>query len=285
MLTFFIGSGRFIIPKEFNEGGSMNYVEVVLEWADCVSQNATSAARLALAVAGVLLPLTVPRAPAAEAPTYTVLYNFQGQPDGSGPYAGVIADTAGNLYGATSVGGAYGYGEVFKLDPTGYETVLYSFSGGSDGAYPSASLSRDAAGSLYGTAEAGGTFNSTCPFGCGVVFQVNPQGKERVLYSFTGGSDGYEPVSNLIRDAAGNFYGIAPYGGINSSCVRNGFLGCGVVFKLSLAGKETVLYSFTGGSDGAAPSFGLIRDTAGNLYGTTGVGGANDVGTVYEVMP
>lgn len=230
----------------------------------------TRSAWLTLAAGFALLPLTVPRAPAAEAPTYTVLYNFQGQPDGSGPYAGVIADTAGNLYGATSVGGAYGYGEVFKLDTTGYETVLHSFSGGSDGAYPSASLSRDAAGSLYGTAEAGGTFNSTCPFGCGVVFQVNPQGKERVLYSFTGGSDGAAPNSGLVRDTAGNLYGTTSAGGNTSLC--SGF-GCGVVFRLDPAGNETALYSFTGGSDRWEPDSVLTRDAAGNIYGTTDIGG------------
>jgi uncharacterized repeat protein (TIGR03803 family) len=233
---------------------------------------AGAAVRLSLTVGLALLPLRVTQA--SEAQTFKVLYNFGG-PGGSEPIAGVIADRAGNLYGATSQGGSNGFGAVFELALTGGETVLYSFAGGSDGAYPSAGLLLDAAGNLYGTAEAGGDFGSSCPIsgGCGVIYKVSPQGKETVLYSFTGGSDGYEPTSNLLRDAAGNLYGVAPVGGLTTSCVQGGFSGCGVVFKLTRTGQEEVLYTFTGGSDGWGPTYGLIRDAAGNLYGTTAGGG------------
>lgn len=232
------------------------------------------AAGLLLAAAVVLRPMARTRAAQGgpQTSTYTVLFNFAGM-DGSLPNAGVIADGAGNLYGTTFQGGAYGYGTVYELPATGGETVLYSFTGASDGALPYAPVLRDAAGNLYGAAGQGGTFNSTCPHGCGVIFKVTPQGKERVLYSFTGGADGYQPISNLVRDAEGNLYGDTIAGGITSSCVVGGYVGCGVVFKLSKAGAETVLYSFTGESDGWGPGFGLARDVAGNLYGVTQAGG------------
>jgi len=241
-------------------------------------RRATQRAALAmLAVGTLLLPLTR----TAQAQTYTVLYNFAGAA-GSLPGATLIADSAGNFYGTTVDGGAYGYGTVFELAATGKETVLYSFTGGSDGALPTAALMRDSAGNLYGTAEEGGTINSTCPSGCGVVFRLGLHGQEKVLYSFSGGSDGNTPQSNLVRDASGNLYGTTLFGGVD---------GWGVVFKLSRAGGETVLYSFTDGSDGANPSSGLTTDASGNLYGTTFAGGDTSscsgfgCGVVYRVDP
>jgi uncharacterized repeat protein (TIGR03803 family) len=235
------------------------------------------AAGLLLATGFVLPPVVRTRAAQGgpQTPTYTVLFNFAGL-GGSLPNAGVIADAAGNLYGTTFQGGTHGYGTVYELPATGGETVLYSFTGGSDGALPYAPLIRDAGGNLYGTAGQGGTFNSTCPYGCGVVFKLTPERKEKVLYSFTGGSDGNEPVSNLVRDAAGNLYGSTAFGGITDSCVGyggTGLNGCGVVFKVGKAQSEAVLYSFTGGSDGATPGDGLIQDAAGDIYGTTHNGG------------
>jgi uncharacterized repeat protein (TIGR03803 family) len=230
---------------------------------------------------------------ASPAQTFSVLYSFRGQPDGAQPTASVIADSAGNLYGMTEQGGAYGYGAVFELKATGRETVLYSFKGKSDGGYPFyGSLLLDGAGNLYGTTAAGGLFNSICPpEGCGVVFKLSPTGRERALYSFTGGSDGYRPASSLIFDAAGNLYGTTAYGGADSSCVDpDGFYGCGVVFELSPSGVETVLHSFTG-ADGWNPVSGLIRDHAGNLYGTTEAGGdlsacgGGGCGVVFKLDP
>jgi uncharacterized repeat protein (TIGR03803 family) len=110
--------------------------------------------------------------------------------------------------------------------------------------------------------------------GCGVVFKLDTTGTETVLHTFTAGADGAEPDAGLIRDSAGNFYGTTYLGGIN---------GNGVVFKLDTTGTETVLYSFTGGADGGSPAAGLIRDSAGNLYGTTYEGGTSDAGVVFKL--
>ena len=280
----------------------------------------------------VVLGFGVVTTPLAQARTYKVLHKFTGGSDGGQPYAGVIRDAQGNLYGTTFFGGAYGDGVVFKVGTSGRETVLYSFTGGADGALPYAGVIRDAQGDLYGTANEGG--NSPC--GCGVVFklgttgqetvlysfthgadganpaagliraqgnlygttfwggvydygtvfELSPTGQETVLYGFTGGNDGGNSGAGLIRDAQGNLYGTAESGGDMSSCDS---LGCGVVFKLSSTGQETVLHSFTGGADGAIPYAGLIRDAQGNLYGTTGYGGdmsscsGNGCGVVFKL--
>jgi len=200
----------------------------------------------------------------AQAQTLTVLYSFKGGADGVQPYAGLLRDAAGNLYGTTYSGGApCNCGTVFKLDATGKETVLHSFAGG-DGQGPAAGLIRDAAGNLYGTTQYGGAS------GGGTVFKLDATGKETVLYSFTAGADGALPFSRLVRDAAGNLYGTTYFGD---------FCNCGTVFKLDATGKETVLHSFAG-RDGQNPYAGLVRGAAGNLYGTTAVGGASGQGTV-----
>jgi uncharacterized repeat protein (TIGR03803 family) len=198
----------------------------------------------------------------------TVAYSFAGYTDGAEPYAGVIGDSAGNLYGTTSGGGASAAGTVYKVDTAGHETVLYSFTGGTDGSSPVAGVIRDSAGNLYGTTIGGGAA------GWGVVYTVDTTGHQTVLYSFTGGLDGARPDAGVVRDAAGNLYGTASQGGSANA---------GVVYKLDTAGHQTVLYSFTGYPDGAYPNAGLIRDTAGNLFGTTTGGGKQDAGTVFEV--
>jgi len=202
----------------------------------------------------------------------SVLWGFSGGTDGNTPYAGVVRDEAGNLYGTTLGGGPANAGVVYKLDLSRKQTVLYAFAGPpSDGSSPSGNLLRDKAGNLYGTTYSGGSGAGAACFGsgCGAVFMLDPDGKETVLYSFTGGADGASPYSGLIRDRVGNLYGTTGYGG---SCSVFG-LGCGVVFKLDQAGKETVLYTFTGGTDGGVPYGGLVRDAAGNLYGTSNLGG------------
>ena len=211
----------------------------------------------------------------------TVLYTFTGGADGGSPAAGLIRD-AGNLYGTTATGGNTsiscilnsGCGVVFKVDPVGNERVLYTFTGGADGAFPEAGLIRDTVGNLYGTAYSGGAH------GWGVVFKLDPTGKETVLYNFTGGADGGGPNAGLIRDAAGNLYSTTLGGGNTSKSCFAGY-GCGVVFKLDLAGNETVLYTFTGGADGGSPWAGLVRDAAGNLYGTTITGGTKGNSCLY----
>ena len=212
----------------------------------------------------------------------TVLYNFTGGTDGTYPEFGLIRDSAGNLYGTAFGGGGlscnagYGCGVVFKLDTTGKQTVLYTFTGGTDGGMPSSGLIRDGSGNLYGSAVSGGTYQR------GVIFKVTPTGKETVLHNFTGGADGAYPWGGVIRDSAGNLYGTANTGGALADCY--GF-GCGVVYKLDPLGNLTVLHSFTAGTDGAYPYAGLVRDTAGNLYGTANYGGSGGAGTVFEITP
>ena len=243
--------------------------------------------------------------------TWTVsgLHAFTGA-DGSDPFAGLIFDAAGiNLYGTTFAGGQAtscqgipsGCGVVFKLAPnpdgTWTESVLHSFTY-ADGAFPEAGLIFDAAGNLYGTAEAGGTASCAIPFnnGCGNVFKLapNPDGTwtESILHSFTGGKDGGNSNAGLIFDAAGNLYGTTIFGGSYKGPACR-VAGCGVVFKLTQAnGKwtESVLHSFTG-SDGENPEAGLVFDAVGNLYGTTIAGGAsackplNGCGVVFKLAP
>lgn len=215
--------------------------------------------------------------------TETVLYNFTGGSDGSTPWAGVIRDATGNLYGTATYGGGAGVGTAYKLDTAGNFSVLHTFTGGlngscfpsDDGCLPTAGLTRDSAGNLYGTTQYGGTGNCS-ESGCGIVFKLSKTGKEKVLYNFTGGTDGNEPsFGSLIRDASGNLYGTVLYGG--------GPPGAGVVYKLDGAGALTLLYTFTGGSDGNGPFSGLVRDHAGNLYGTTNSGGADGYGVAFKL--
>ena len=198
----------------------------------------------------------------------TVLYTFTGGADGGGPYGPLVRDSKGNLYGTTYQGGASNVGVVFKIDKSGNETVLYTFTGGADGGYPYGALILDSEGNLYGTTNGGGAS------GAGVVFKINTSGKEIVLYSFTGGNDGGYSTAGVIRDRAGNLYGTTSGGGAS---------GAGVVFKVDPTGHETVLYSFTGGADGGSPGAGVIRDPAGNLYGTTAFGGTAELGVVFKL--
>jgi uncharacterized repeat protein (TIGR03803 family) len=221
----------------------------------------------------------------------TVLHSFTGGSDGGLPYAGLIADKEGALYGTTSGGGIAGNGTVFKLTPPAkgqtawIETVLHSFTGGSDGASPVAGLIADKEGTLYGTTGIGGSGSH------GTAFKLTPPAKgqttwiETVLYSFTGGSDGGFPPAGLIAENGrdenrGALYGTTLFGGTGNN---------GTVFKLTPPAKgqtawtETVLHSFTGGSDGGFPYAGLIADKEGALYGTTQVGGNSSNGTVFKL--
>jgi uncharacterized repeat protein (TIGR03803 family) len=183
----------------------------------------------------------------------------------------LIRDSKGNLYGTTNGGGASGAGVVFKIDTSGNETVLYSFTGGADGDGPFAGVIRDSAGNLYGTTYGGGAS------GAGVVFKVDTSGSETVLYSFTGGADGANPFwVTLARDSKGNLYGTTQFGGASNA---------GLVFKVDMSGNETVLHSFTGGTDGGNPFVGVIFGPDGRLYGTTAFGGQTDAGVVFAIEP
>jgi uncharacterized repeat protein (TIGR03803 family) len=217
--------------------------------------------------------------------TETVLHSFSGGADGEQPFGGLVVDSERNLYGTTEFGGtgtgceeSSGCGTVFKVTPSGTETVLYSFAGGDDGARPIAGLVMDGQGNLYGTTAFGGT-GCGGDSGCGTVFKVTPSGAETVLYNFAGGTDASGPWSSLVLDGPGNLYGTSYYGG-GSGCTGNA--GCGTVFKVTSGGMETVLYRFTGGTDGARPYGGLVLDAQGNLYGTTYEGG---VGECYDGLP
>ena len=218
----------------------------------------------------------------------TLLYALQAGNDGWGPWGSLLRDASGNLYGATAAGGGAtacqnGCGTVFKLTPDDTETVLYAFQGGSDGQVPEGSLIADQSGNLYGLTNVGGSYNAAecAQNGCGTVFEVQPNGTKITLYTFQAGTDGAFPVGGLIADASGNFYGTTNSGG-GSGCDGDG---CGTVFKLTSDGTETVLYAFQGGTDGLGPLAGLIVDSAGNFYGTTGFGGSCGCGTVFEVSP
>jgi uncharacterized repeat protein (TIGR03803 family) len=209
-------------------------------------------------------------AQSVRAQTLHVLYNFAGSADGGDPFASLIRDAAGNLYSTVDYGGTSFAGAVFKVAPNGTETVLYSFSGGADGAYPFSPLVRDSAGNLYGTTSMGGSANA------GVVFKVTPSGTETVLHSFTGGADGVTPIGGLLRDNTGNLYGTTSQGGSYND---------GVLFKLTPHGKETILHTFTGSTrDGKYPSYtSLLMDAQGNFYGVTEEGGAADGGILYKL--
>jgi uncharacterized repeat protein (TIGR03803 family) len=220
----------------------------------------------------------------------TLLHLFTGGADGSEPQ-GLLFDSAGNLYGTTQRGGnlsgceGYGCGVVFKLSPDGQggwnQSVLYSFKGGTDGAYPNAGVVLDTSGNLYGTTWGGGSTAGNCGSnGCGVVFKLSRVAgawKEFVLHSFVGGEDGENPAAPVILDKGGNLYGTTYGGGKGLE---------GTAFKLAKDSngnwKETTLHAFTGGLDGGKVIAGLVQDASGNLYGTT-LFGAACCGVVFQL--
>jgi uncharacterized repeat protein (TIGR03803 family) len=190
-----------------------------------------------------------------------------------------LIDVKGKLYGTTESGGAYGAGTVFSITLGGKEKVLHSFGNGNDGAVPSAGLI-DVGGTLYGTTEVGGSPNCTITSTCGTVFSIAPNGTERVLHRFVGGdADGAAPAASLI-EVKGTLYGTTAQGG-PYFC---GGDGCGTVFSITPSGDETVLHTFGGAADGAAPHAGLI-EVGGSLYGTTLGGGTDKHGTVFTLKP
>lgn len=231
-------------------------------------------------------PDVIAQAASSSTVQHTALYSFGG-PDGAGPLYGVIADKTGALYGTTVLGGSVGGGTVFKLTPdkSGYsETVLYSFSGGSDGDGPFSGLVADKKGALYGVTLEGG--NSACLAGCGTVFKLTPKKSgytKSTIYSFGAVPDASTPLGTLVLDNTGALYGVTQSGGTQND---------GAVYKLT-PGKsgysETVLYSFRGGDDGYFPQAGLVIDNQGSLYGNTEYGGPGSCdggcGTVFKLTP
>jgi len=269
----------------------------------------------------------------------TVLHSFSGGIDGGSPsLAGVILDAAGNVYGATTYGGTNNAGVAYKIDATGNETVLYSFKGGRDGGAPN-NVILGPAGNLFGSTQIGGNLSCNDGQGCGVIFRLSPSGSETVIYAFQGGrnggiansvtlgkdrnfygttfaggdlnvcngqgcgtiykldttakhmtvlhrfngaSDGTYIAQGLLRDSAGNLYGTAYSGGNAPAC--NNF-GCGTVYRVDTAGHFSVLYTFPGGADGIAPFSVPIIDSSGILYATTNAGGTTDGGIVFGLRP
>jgi uncharacterized repeat protein (TIGR03803 family) len=212
----------------------------------------------------------------------TVLYSFLGGNDGSQPWAGLVLDSAGNLYGTTTFGGSANAGIVFELSPsngTWTKTTLYTFRDAGDGGYPvTGSLIFDKKGNLYGTTQTGGKT------GQGTIFKLSPTNgswKETVLYNFSGGNDGFYPGYTLVLDAKGNLYGTTGGGGSNY----------GIVYELSSRrnGKWTysVLYTFplNGWDQGAYIEAGVVLDEKGNIYGETADGNPSGNGVVFELAP
>jgi uncharacterized repeat protein (TIGR03803 family) len=211
----------------------------------------------------------------------TILYAFGNVPDGENPNAGLIEDSAGNLYGTTTGGGTYSNGTVFMLNTSGQEAILHNFAGPPDGSGPFAGLFRDAAGNLFGTTAGGGDK----PVAFGTVFEITSAGEETVLYSFYNWRDEGDPRGGVIEDDAGNLYGTT-LSGADSSYSCDFYGKCGTVFELFPNGALITLYRFTNSGDGALPEDSLILDASGNLYGTTrgdsrGIG----CGSVFELTP
>ena len=259
---------------------------------------------------------------------FTVLHVFKGTEDGASPYAGLVRDASGNLYGVTSRGGTNDSGIVFKVNSAAKKRILHSFGSDSDGTDPMGGLVMDKDGNLYGTTYTGGDGDQQ-----GIVFKIDSSGRETILYAFTGGADGAGPQGDLIRDDRGNLYGTTSGGGpyqyecgtvfqldqsgtfttlhafkfapdgcfpverlfatrteiSTEPLVRAGFstaeMAAEPSFKLSPSGKETVLHRFAGGDGGWFPRAGLLRDSAGNFYGTTFGGGYYDKGMVFKFTP
>lgn len=249
-----------------------------------------------LLLASIALGLTM----SAQAQTDTTIYNF-GTTAPSQPPSGPVFDKAGNLYGVATYGGTANSGVVYKLTPVSggwEESVIYNFSGGTDGGHPYSSPILDRAGNLYGTASSGGNLTTQAcnSYGCGVVYKLSPtstgEWKESVLYAFTGGNDGSFPtLGNLVFDKAGNLYSSNMAGADIKDCSNTS--GCGVIFQLSPVAngkwKFNLLHTFTEGWDGVGPAF-LTFDSNGHLFGSGagawgGFESPNEPGLVFRLTP
>ena len=212
-----------------------------------------------------------------------VLYEFSGGSDGRQPFGPLVPDANGNLYGVAQFGGdpscgefpQTGCGTVFKLSKNRKLTVLHTFQGGTDGAFPQPGLLVDTvAGNLFGATASGGNSDH------GTVFKISSNRQYTILHRFMGGRDGSTPNGSLVSDPAGNLYG--------TTQSNDPVAVLGTVFMLSPAGQLKVLHHFIGDLDGAVPFAGVIRDAAGHLYGTAFknflIGQPQD-GDVFEIAP
>lgn len=203
---------------------------------------------------------------------FSTLYTFPDNAHGSHPNAAMTLGTDGNLYGTTQYGGTSNRGTIFEFElSTAGETVLHSFSGMPDGAYPQAQLAFHGS-DLYGTTTEGGASNN------GTVFRLNAAHSESVIHNFGGMPDGSYPTAGVVIDRAGNIYGTTFHGG------SNGTPGAGTVYKIDTAGNETLLYSFEGSFDGQGPGSGLVLNPAATtVSGTTEAGGFDCCGDIYSI--
>jgi uncharacterized repeat protein (TIGR03803 family) len=209
--------------------------------------------------------------------TLSNLYSFAypNPYDGRYPVAGLVQGSDSNFYGTTEQGGPdfLHFGSVFRIIPGSSYSQLYAFGTNLpyDGHYPAAGLVQGSDGNFYGTTELGGTHNT------GTVFRISPSGSETNLYSFAGSpGDGALPLAGLVQGSDSNFYGTTYFGGTKN---------LGTVFRISLSGTYTSLYSFVGSPDGANPYGGLVQGSDGNFYGTTEGGGTNNYGTIFRIKP
>ena len=257
---------------------SMSVIRACRDTMQCM----TAISRASAALAAFFILFSTAAKPVVAANREKVLHSFGNGKDGSHPWAALISDAGGHLYGTTVWGGAYNLGSIFQLtrgaNGSWTEKLIHCFGKGTDGANPLAGLTFDAGGNLYGTTVSGGVLYA------GTVFRLSPKGNgewsETVLHNF-GGGDGSEPYAAVILDQAGNIYGTTNLGGAHDG---------GSVFKLApdANGKwtVTVLYSFCAISDcadGYAPSAGVVLDKKGNLYGTTPYGGAYHGGVAFRL--
>ena len=221
----------------------------------------------------VALPFSTP---AANAQTYSVLYNFglkRGDPLVPAFPGAIAQGRDGNLYSTGEEGGANNLGAVFKITPEGKLTELYSFDG-THGSLPTSGLTLATGGSFYGTTLAGGTSNQ------GVVFRITPGGALTVLHNFSSGSDGFVAEGAPVEGTGGNFYGTTVSGGNQTACSG----GCGTVYKITSSGTFSTLYQFDV-THGSGPNAPLIQGTDGNFYGSTVGGGAYGHGTIFRITP
>jgi uncharacterized repeat protein (TIGR03803 family) len=229
----------------------------------------------------VALALSAP----AVAGSLTVVHTFKGGArDGMQSTSQLTPDGVGNFYGTTQFGGSKaicsdgseetGCGIVFRIALDGTETILHAFKG-KDGAYPSSRVTLGPDGTLYGTTSIGGR-SANCSGGCGTVYRITPDGQETVIHSFVSGSDGRSPMGGVAVDSKGNLYGTTLFDGPNLA---------GTIYKIAPDGTLTTLHAFNDdGVDGTGPSAPLVW-ASGNLYGSTGSGGANGAGTIFRITP
>jgi uncharacterized repeat protein (TIGR03803 family) len=214
---------------------------------------------------------------------FYVIHTFTGGLDGLGGSASrLLLDSAGNIYGVNTVGGAHGFGNVFELklsDGKWQLTTLYSFQDQPDGASPYGGVIFDKAGNLYGTTYYAGAND------VGTVYKLtnhNGSWTESVLYSFKGGSDGDSPISSLVADSHGNLYGTTSDGGA-AAC------GCGTIFRMSQNSggvwAESVVYRFPGAPKPGFAYNGMVFDGKGSFYGATVHGGSGNDGAAYKFTP